>query len=204
MKNLRQYTLIGVVLVAVTTAVAQSTTPATPTPNDHDINRTELNNLDRFLDKNPQIGNDLKANPSLINDPTYLQSHPDLQKFLSTHPGVAEEAKENPNQLMKRETRFDNQGRDISKQQAASFDRFLDSHPDVAKDLRKNPALANDPTYLQNHPGLADYEKNHPNVTKELQENPTAVMKREKRYEHSAADQRQDRRWRRAMMKPKP
>jgi hypothetical protein len=201
MKHFREISLIGVLLVGVTTAVAQSTTPAT-TPNDHDINRTELNNLDRYLDKNPQVASDLKGNPSLINDPTYLQNHPDLQNFLSKHPGVAEEAKENPNQLVKRETRFDNQGRDISQKQAASFDRYLDSHPDVAKDLRQNPALANDPTYLQNHPGLSDYEKNHPGVTKELQENPNAVMKREKRYEHSAADKRQDRRWRRALNPP--
>lgn len=185
MKNLRDYlNLAAATALALAVSMMTSLGYAQTAPtNDHDINRTELTNLDRYLDRNPQVANDLKQNPSLINDPAYLQGHPSLQTFLSKHPGVSEEAKENPNQLVHREQRFDNSGRDLTRRQDASFDNFLDSHGSVARELRRNPALANDPNYLAKHPGLQQYLTEHPGVRKEIQENPKSVMRAQRRYE---------------------
>ncbi len=188
-------TFIAILAVA---AIALAQNPATPNPDDR-ITRPELRNLDNYLDRNPQVASDLKANPSLINNPTYLQSHPGLQQFLRNHPGVAEEAAGNPNRLMNRERVYDNRGLDITRRQDASFDRYLDTHPAVEQQLRRNPNLVNDPNYLAQHPGLQQYMNTHPGMAKELKENPRAVMRSERRYEKTAQDRRQDRRLRRHM-----
>jgi len=68
-----------------------------------DITRQELVNFNRFLDANPQIRYDLTRNPSLVNDPRYIQGHPELRDFLANHGGVREELKETPNIFMRRE-----------------------------------------------------------------------------------------------------
>ncbi len=180
-------------LIALFTAAVMATAQTAAPNRDHDITRTELNNFDHYLDTHPQVSRELKANPALINDPAYLRQHPGLQQFLNTHPGVREEARENPNRFMNRERVFDAQGRDVTQRQAGSLDTFLDTHPDVATDLRKNPSLANNPKYLASHPGFKDYLEDHPQIKQEFKENPKAVLRREKRYEHSAADKRQDR-----------
>ena len=185
MKSWRKYLhLAAAAALALAVSMMTSIGYAQTTAHDHDINRTELTNFDRYLDRNPQVANDLKQNPSLINNAGYLQGHPGLQQFLSQHPGVAEEARENPNQLVHRENRFDNSGRDLSRRQDAGLDQFLDNHKDVARDLRKNPSLANDPNFLAKHPGFQQYLSSHPGVQKEIQENPRAVLRAQRRYEN--------------------
>src|SRR5262245_60811814 len=72
-----------------------------------DITRQELQNFDGFLDQHPNIEQDLKKNPKLLNDATYLSAHPDLKQFLDTHPGVRAEASENPRIFMNRELELD-------------------------------------------------------------------------------------------------
>ena len=68
-----------------------------------DISRQELQNFDRFLDSHQQIRSDLTRNPSLVNDPRYLQDHPELREFLASHNGVREELREYPGAFMRKE-----------------------------------------------------------------------------------------------------
>lgn len=72
-----------------------------------DITRQEVAAFDRFLDQHPAIDRELRQNPSLVNDPAYLQRHPELGEFLQNHPRVREELRENPRQFMRRERRFE-------------------------------------------------------------------------------------------------
>jgi len=51
----------------------------------------ELKDFDKFLDDHPEVLPDLKRDPSLITNPTYLSSHPELKEFLATHPDLAKE-----------------------------------------------------------------------------------------------------------------
>ncbi|HEV2175930.1 MAG TPA: hypothetical protein VGW33_01805 [Terriglobia bacterium] len=44
--------------------------------------------LDRFLDSHPEIGNDVRPNPSTMGSPDYVHEHPALQAFLDAHPLV--------------------------------------------------------------------------------------------------------------------
>jgi phage-related protein len=161
----------------------------------NDINRTELTNMDNFMDSHPEIAEQLRKNPELADDKKFVASHPELQEFLAKHPGVREEMKENPNAFMHREQRFDrredwgNDRRDgdVTRGELSNMDGFMDSHPEIAEQLKKNPALIDDKKFVKNHPELQEFLANHPGVREEMKENPNAFMNREERF-----DQRQD------------
>ena len=168
-------------------APSQDSRPA----QDSDITRQELAGFDQFLDSHREIAEQLRKNPSLVNDHTFVEQHQALQTYLREHPAIREELKENPNAFMRQEERFDRRedarDRDISRQELASFDRFLDGHREVAEQFHKNPSLVNDREYLQKHPELQAYLSEHTGVREELRENPNAFMRQEDRF-----DNRQD------------
>ena len=94
---------------------AQSSPPSSQessTSPNSDITRQELARFDQFLDGHQEIAQQLRHNPSLVNDQNYVQGHPELQTFLQDHPGVREEMKETPRFFMHREAQFDRSGRD--------------------------------------------------------------------------------------------
>jgi hypothetical protein len=191
-----QYAAMAVLLMAalVIAAAAQSQTaggspvidplaPSVTAAGDRDISRGELNNFDRYLDDHPNVSHELRNNPNLVNDPNYLAQHPSLQGFLKNHPGVNEEIRENPAQFMNRENRFERNGGDFSRAEAASADRYLDRHTQVAQQLRQNPRLIDNPNYVAQHPGLQQYLQNHPEVRQDWKQHPYAFQKRERQYE---------------------
>jgi phage-related protein len=164
--------------------------------NDRDITRTELANMDRFMDSHPEIAEQLRKDPSLVDNKQFVQGHPALQEFLANHPGVREEYKENPNAFMHQEQRFDRTedsrirgDRDVTGGELANMDRFMDSHPEIAEQLRKDPSLVDNKQFVQGHPALQEFLANHPGVREEYKENPNAFMHQEQRF-----DQREDRR----------
>lgn len=67
----------------------------------------EARQLDGFLDDHQQIDKDLRANPSLANNNTYLDQHQDLRTFLNDHPDVRQQFARNPSFFMQRENQFD-------------------------------------------------------------------------------------------------
>jgi dsDNA-binding SOS-regulon protein len=75
---------------------------------DSDITRQELARFDQFLDSHREIAEQLRKNPSLVNDRTFVEQHQALQTYLREHPAIREELKENPNAFMRQEDRFDN------------------------------------------------------------------------------------------------
>src|SRR6202050_1668083 len=159
---------------------------------DRDVTRGELANMDRFLDSHPELAEQLRKDPSLVNDKTFVGNHPALQQFLAEHPGVREEYEENPSAFMNQEQRFDRRqdqtrDRDVTRGELANMDRFLDSHPEIAERLRKDPSLVNDKTFVGDHPALQQFLAEHPGVREEYKENPSAFMNQEQRF-----DRRQD------------
>ncbi|MDE3178096.1 MAG: hypothetical protein KGM47_00435 [Acidobacteriota bacterium] len=178
-------------------ASAQTTAPepapgstSTAAPNDHDINRRELNNFDDYLDKHPGVHRQLTQNPSLINDPQFLSQHPHLNNFLNHHPGVKEESGENPQQFMHRENQFLRRGGDVSRGEAARADRYFDQHPALARQLQKNPKLVDNPEFMENHPGFQKYLQNHPEIREDIKQNPYAFRRRERQYERHEGRER--------------
>lgn len=114
---------------------------------DNDITRQELARLDQFLDDHQEIAEQLRKDPSLVDNPEYEKSHPELQRYLANHPNIREEIKENPNVFMRKEDSYDrhegdrDRDRDANRGELARFDQFLDAHPEVARDLRRDPSL---------------------------------------------------------------
>lgn len=191
--------LAAVPLQAQQTAPAEqprTTMPAQPpggtTPvqaRDNDTTRGELANMDRFLDSHPEIAEQLRRDPSLINNKQFVDNHPQLQEFLQDHPALREEFKENPNAFMRQEDRYDRRDdHDTTRAELASMDRFMDAHPEIAEQLRKDPSLVDNKQFVDNHPALQEYLQNHPQVREEFKENPNAFMRQEDRY-----DQHEDR-----------
>ena len=171
---------------------------------DNDTTRRELAEMDRFLDGHPEVAEQLRKDPSLINNQEFVEKHPELQEFLQNHPGVREEFKENPNAFMRQENRYerhegddrdrdrdrDRRDGDTTRRELASMDRFLDGHPELAEQLRKDPSLINNREFVENHPALQEYLQSHPEVREELKENPNAFMRQENRYERHEGDDR--------------
>jgi phage-related protein len=165
---------------------------------DRDVTRGELANMDRFMDSHPEIAEQLRKNPALVNDEKFEKNHPALQQFLAEHPGVREEYKENPNAFMHQEQRFDRRedqargARDVTRGELANMDRFMDSHPEIAEQLRRDPSLVNDKKFVDNHSELQQFLAEHPGMREEYKENPNAFMRQEQRFDRRE-DQARDR-----------
>jgi phage-related protein len=155
-----------------------------------DITQRELQVFDNFLDSNPAIDRDLREDPTLAKNPTYLAAHPELRAFLQTHPGVQAEINKSPRFFVRRAEAFDRSNKDITLAEARSLDAFLDDHPDIESDLRKNPALVRDSSYLASHPAFKDYLNRHPAVAADLRESPRAFMWQESMLDRQRQQQR--------------
>lgn len=90
----------------MTAANAQSAAPAT-TPAAVRAHRGQaLRNFDEFLDKRPEMREDLRRNPKLADNPEYLKKHPGLRAFEKNHPGVDRQLDQHPGKFMKHEARY--------------------------------------------------------------------------------------------------
>jgi hypothetical protein len=172
-----------------------------PPVRDNDTTQGELSSMDRFLDSHPEIAEQVRKDPSLVDNKEFVRGHPALQDYLQDHPRVREEIRENPNAFMRQEDRYDRQGErrdpdpsnkrdpNNNREDVAGMDRFLDRHPEIAEQLRKDPSLANNREFVRTHPALKDYLEDHPEVREGLRSNPNAFMRREDSY-----DRREDNR----------
>src|SRR5215471_3357652 len=187
--------LASLLLSASPLVRAQSTpTQDVRVAQERDITRQELANFDNFMDQHPEIAEQLRKNPSLVNDKEFVTNHTALRDYLNDNPRVREEIRENPNVFMHAETRYDRREdaldrkgggvSDITRDELQSFSTFLGNHHDLADQLRKNPSLVNDKQYVANHPELATYLRYHSSVQEEITENPNAFMSAENRFEH--------------------
>jgi len=75
--------------------------------------RAQMGALESFLDSHPAIANQLAANPSLINDKSFLKDNPDVVTFLKDHPDLREDWKSKPQAFMKHEQRLDGREPDM-------------------------------------------------------------------------------------------
>jgi phage-related protein len=181
-------------LLSVAPARAQSQNTM-PQGRDADLTRQQLAAFDQFLDSHPELAEQLRKDPSLVNNDQFVASHSELQRYLQDHPEVREDLNQNPNAVMHQEQRFDRRedrdrsDRDITRGELANMDRFMDSHPEISEQLRKNPGLVDNKEFVENHPALQEFLASHPGVREEMKENPNAFMNREQRF-----DQQQDRR----------
>jgi hypothetical protein len=155
----------------------------------------QLRSFNRFLQHNEDIANDLWRRPELVNDPRYVDHHPDLGRWMNDHREAAEALRSNPDAFMDRERHFQTYDQDFSsgnyrRGELAHFDWFLDNHPEIRSDLMQRPELALNDDYLDRHQDLREYLDRHPEVRNELRDHPQEFMHREQRLENRQAEYR--------------
>jgi GrpB-like predicted nucleotidyltransferase (UPF0157 family) len=165
---------------------------------DNDTRGWQIADMDKFLDSHPEIGEQLRKDPSLIKNDEFIENHPALQQYLQEHPGIREEFTENPKAFMRQEQRYERRedqdgryrtgDRDVTREELANTDRFLDSHPEIAEQLRKDPSLIKNREFVEQHPALGEFLQSHPGVREEFTENPNAFMHQEQRYDRREDD----------------
>jgi hypothetical protein len=195
MKKRRSYLKSWLGLTALTTFLCFGTSVSAqsqPVQNDrpvqdNDRTRQELARFDQFLDDHREIAEQLRKDPSLVDNQDYERNHPELQRYLEDHPVIREQLKEHPDAFMRDEDRYDRHegGRDdINRAEVARFDQFLDSHREIAEQLRKDPSLVDNPEFERTHPALQTYLRDHSEIREQLKEHPDAFMRDEDRYDH--------------------
>jgi hypothetical protein len=152
--------------------------PATILAQNQDPNESAHTNFVRFLNSHPNVAADLAKNPSLVNDPKYLGSHPGLHGFLRTHPRVQKDVQLGPGTYTYANGQADWKRAPLTESQAHNY--LLD-HLDVANQLEANPSLAQDPKYLAEHPGLKEFLIEHPDALSEMKEHPYGFLSQRRR-----------------------
>jgi hypothetical protein len=175
-----------------TPASAQSASAQnSPALQGDDATRQELANFDRFLDSHPETAEQVRKDPSFVNNEDFLQHHPALQTYLQDHPAVRQQITADPNAFMRMEARYDRREDDRdrgNREELAHFDQFLDTHHETAEQLRKDPSLVDNREFLNNHPALQTYLREHPELREQLKQNPNAFMHQEERYDRREDD----------------
>jgi hypothetical protein len=159
-----------------------------PRDRDDDVTWRQLASFDNFLDSHPEVAEELRKDPSLVNNQEFVEKHAELQEYLQQHPEVREELSQNPHGFMHQERRFDrreDQGRDgdVNRRELANMDQFMDRHPEIAEQLRRDPSLVNNGEFVENHPALQRFLASHPELREEFKENPNAFMHQEERFD---------------------
>jgi hypothetical protein len=152
-----------------------------------DVARQEVANFDRFLDNHPEIAEQVRKNPSLLDNREFVQDHPELQTYLQNNPGVREEVRQDPNASVRQEDQFNRRDdarddRDINRRNLVDFNRFLDDHREIAEQVRRNPSLVDNREFVQNHPALQSYLQNNPDVRVQVRQDPNVFMRDENRF----------------------
>ena len=149
------------------------------------------------MDSHPRVNQDLQANPGLVNDRNYLNTHPQFAQFLETHPILQQRFSANPNSFIRREGRFDaredrtgvDRDRDArvpddrDQPEAANRDdrdRDRNFDPDRNRDDRaRNVGRPDDglnPPVTQRELAQMDqFLDDHPKIEKDLEKNPSQV-----------------------------
>ena len=72
-----------------------------------DTDRRDVANFDQFLDSHREIAEQVRKDPSLLDNRTFVQDHPALQTYLNDNPGVRDQLRQNPNAFMRQEDAYD-------------------------------------------------------------------------------------------------
>jgi hypothetical protein len=158
---------------------------------DRDSNRPDMASFNRFLDGHREIAEQVRKDPSLLDNRNFVQSHPALQTYLQDNPGVRDQLRQSPNAFMQQENSYNHDSNlrdhDPMHDRMANFGGFLGSHPDIQKDLSRNASVVKDHQYVQNHAELNTYLNAHPDVRAGLMADPHSFVQGAQQYKNGGA-----------------
>jgi len=129
--------------------------------------------MQRYLAQRPELLHQLRTQPGVVNDPTFLDNQPRIKLFLKDHPDIAETVKQNPSAFLQRS--FEGQP-PLERGRNPDFQDYLDHYPADAILLRKNPDLLKDPKFVRSRPELDEYLADHPEAVDTLKQNPDRLI----------------------------
>jgi hypothetical protein len=173
-------------------ATAQNSPTQSKAAEDNDAMRRDVAEFARFLDSHPEVAEQVRKNPSLLDDRQFVEKHPALKTYLQNHPGVRSDIRQNPGAFVQSVDSFDarRDDRDRERENVEQFDHFLDSHREISEQVRKNPSLLDDRQFVQNHPALEAYLEKHPEVRDDIRQDPSGFMRQEDRFNRAQNDDR--------------
>ncbi len=159
-----------------------------------DNDRRDVASFDRFLDEHREIAEQVRKDPSLLDNRDFLRDHPALQTYLQDNPGVRDQMRQDPAAFMRQEDAYDRDtnmrdrdaGGDRDRRDVASFDRFLDGHREIAEQVRKDPSLLDNRDFLRDHPALQTYLQDNPGVRDQMRQDPNAFMRQEDAFDRDS------------------
>jgi len=194
-------------------AHAQSTTTQDKqVAQNDDITRRDLARFDQFLDSHREDAQQLRRTPSLVDDPQFLQGHPELNGYLQDHPSVKQEISQRPDTFMRLEDQYDHdreardrdagaQDRDANRRDAGGQDRDADrrdtdrdaDHRDVDRDADRRDAdrdaYHRDADRDADRRDVANFDRfldGHREIAEQVRKDPSLLDKREFVQSHPA------------------
>ncbi len=137
-----------------------------------------------YLRSHPDVGQQLAANPALVDNPQYMNSHPQLQEYLQNHPEIRQDIKEHPQRFMSREDQLNgwHHAPYYGAHPLSNTDSYFDQNPQLQQQLSQNPKLVDNPQFMASHPGLHEYLQTHPYARQEWRSHPYKFMQHENQY----------------------
>ena len=158
----------------------------------------ELASFDHFLSDHREIAEQLRKDPSLVDNSQFVKTHPALQTYLQDHPEVRTALKDNPSGFMQQEARYQNyengangqngayrDRNSMNNNHSASFGQFLGAHASISDQLSKDPWLVKRQDYMQDHPELQSYLNDHPEVRQDLMADPQTFVQSAQQFNSS-------------------
>lgn len=146
--------------------------------------------LRQFMDSHPEIAEQVRKDPSLLDNRTFVKNHPALQGFYQEHAGIRSEVAQDPDAFMRRGNDFDadfySRDRDVRGRHVTDFHRFADTHPEIAEQLRKDPGLIKSRDFVNGYPDLRAFLQQHPELNSQMRQDPNAFMQQEQRFDGRA------------------
>ena len=157
-----------------------------------DITPTEVADMNAFLQNHPEVAEQLRKDPSLIDNRRWVGDHPALQEFLQKHPRTTEAFRSNPNLFMRDDDRAAERSDQINRRELVDAREFLNQHPEVAEQLRKDPSLVDNREWVASHPALQEFLKTHPETSDAFRAHPDAFMRDEDHFAQQDGDRYRD------------
>ena len=158
-----------------------------------DADRRDVARFNQFLDSHREVAEQVRRDPSLLDNRIFVQNHPALQSFLQDNPGVRDQLRQNPNAFIRQEEAYNHElivrdrDRDPAHNRMADFGGFLHDHSDIQRDLSRDPSVVKDHDYMQNHAELDAYLKAHPEMRDDLMSNPQNFVQGARQYDSGAS-----------------
>src|SRR5260221_11936237 len=103
---------------------------------DNDTTRIELAHFDQFMDSHREIAEQLRKDPSLVNNREFAEKHPALQTYLQEHRSDEHTSEVKSHSVIVYHHLLDHQedrrqgerDSDTTRGQLAHFDQFIDGH----------------------------------------------------------------------------